>query len=88
MYSGKKEVEKWIKDNAFCIHECVERGVMNNEELISSLRVVLKGKTKKIMIHKTTKLGTKVMINYLPTFYGRGHFSLVVYSPIRHMTHK
>jgi len=73
-YSGQKAVNDWIKGNLFLIHEyAASKDETKREDLQASLAKVLKGKTKKIKIETTTKLGDWIRIDYSPskTFMAR-----------------
>ena len=78
-YSGQKAVNNWIKDNVFLINEyAASKDEIKRQNLQASLATVLKGKTKRIKIEATTKLGDWIRIDYSPSKSYMAQFVILV----------
>lgn len=64
-YSGNKIVKRWIESNVFFIHEyAVSKNPTIYAELLNSLRIVLKSKTRPINIEQQTKFHDWIKISF------------------------
>lgn len=81
-YSGKKQVQKWIDDNIFRIHEySVSKNTQTYQELVVSLNEILKNKRYSILINQRTKYKDQIIITYTPSgdMWTAGRYRLNIY---------